>query len=173
MVPPSWPLAVRARSGLPMAPIHLFVAVAVGLVLMAPAHAQPPVTASAPDDRAISAGRWAVVKVEWDGKAVDSDFLALLHVAYRADGSWAVLLKSVTVAEGKSTTHQEALPKTFEMETLGSEGIQPTRYWGIYKLDGDTRVLCIVAAEKPRPEQFEAPKRSGRMLVTLKRASEP
>jgi uncharacterized protein (TIGR03067 family) len=142
---------------------------AAWLVAMAAGHAQTPTSKPAPDDRAISAGRWAVVAVEWDGKPVDPEFLKLLQVAYRPDGSWSVLFKSVMVAEGKSTNHQEVSPKTFEMATLGSEGIKPTRYWGIYRLDGDTRVLCIAPAGRPRPDRFEAPKRSARMLVTLKR----
>lgn len=109
---------------------------------MAAAHAQAPVGA-APDERAISAGRWAVVSVEWDGKPVNPDFLALPPIMYAADGSWGVLFKSVMVAEGRSTNHQEQSPKTFEMETLGSEGIKPTWYGGIYRLDADVRVLCI------------------------------
>lgn len=137
----------------------------VWLAVMAPAYARTP----AADDRSISAGRWAIVAVEWDGRPMDPEFLSLLHVTYAADGSWAVMFRSIPVAEGTSTNHENLSPKTFEMETLGSEGIQPTRFWGIYRIEGDTRVLCIVAAGKPRPDGFVAPKRSGRMLVTLKR----
>ena len=160
-------LATRARRL-----CSLCAAAGAWLVLLAAANAQAPV-AAVPDDRAISAGHWAVVSVDWDGKPVAPEFLSLIQVAYRADGSWSVLFKSVTVAEGKSTNHQEASPKTFEMETLGSEGIKPTRFWGIYRLEGDTRVLCIAPAGTPRPERFEAPKRSQRMLVTLKREQDP
>jgi uncharacterized protein (TIGR03067 family) len=75
--------------------------------------------------------------------------------------------------EGTSTNRQEESPKTFEMETLGSQSIKPKRYRGIYRLDGDTRVLCIAPDGKPGPDQFKAPKRSGRMLVTLKRVPGP
>ena len=139
----------------------------------ASAYAQPPVAAPVSDDRAISAGHWDVVAVEWDGKPVDPEFLAMLRVAYRADGSWSVLFKRLPVAEGKSTNRQDQFPKTFEMQTLGSQGITASRYTGIYRLDGDTRVLCIVPDGKPRPDGFSAPRRSGRMLVTLRRAREP
>lgn len=59
------------------------------------------------------------------------------------------------------------------METLGSEGIKPRRYSGIYKIDGDRRVLCIAPAEEPRPDEFSAPSLSNRMLVTLNRVSKP
>ncbi len=84
--------------------------------------------ASKPDDQVISAGRWDVVAVEWDGNRVDPEWLARLHVAYEADGSWAVFLRRLPVAEGRSTIRQDVSPKTFEMETLGSEGIQPSRH---------------------------------------------
>jgi uncharacterized protein (TIGR03067 family) len=145
-----------------------------GLALVAwgaTAPAQAPTTV--PDDREISVGRWEVVSVESNGKPVDPELLAMLQVIYRPDGSWAVLFKRLPVAEGTSTYRQDESPKTFEMATLGSESIKPSRYTGIYKHDGDTRVLCLAPDGKPRPDEFTAPKRSHRTLVTLKRASEP
>lgn len=148
-----------------------------GLVLLAltlpaaAARAQP--STAAPDDRAISLGRWDVVSVEINGKLVDPELVAMLQVDYRADGSWAVLFKTLAVAEGTSTNHQDGSPKTFEMATLGSEQIKPSRYSGIYKLEGSTRLLCFVPDDKPRPDSFTAPKRSGRTLVTLRRARQP
>lgn len=123
-----------------------------------------------PDDRASSVGRWNVAAVEWDGTPVDGQFLSPLQVEYRGDGSWAVLFKGRAVAEGTSVNHPDESPKSFEMATLGSEGIAPSRYAGIYRIEGDVRVLCIVPARERRPADFSAPRRSGRMLVTLRRA---
>jgi uncharacterized protein (TIGR03067 family) len=140
-------------------------------ILAATAHAQSP--AAILDDREISVGRWEVVSVESNGRPIDPELLAMLQVIYRPDGSWAVLFKSLPVAEGTSTNRQHESPKTFEMATLGSESIKPSRYTGIYKHDGDTRVLCLAPYGKPRPDDFTAAKRSHRTLVTLKRASEP
>lgn len=139
---------------------------------MASASAQPPATTPGEDDLAISAGHWDVVAVEWNGKQVDREFLSMLKVDFKADGAWRVRVKNMPVAEGKSTNRQDRSPKTFEMETLGSDGIKPRRYAGIYRIDGDTRVLCIAADTEPRPHEFSAPSHSGRMLVTLKRAKE-
>ena len=133
----------------------------------ATAYAQSP--AAILDDREISVGRWEVVSVESNGRPIDPELLAMLRVIYRPDGSWAVLFKSLPVAEGTSTNRQDESPKTFEMATLGSESIKPSRYTGIYKHDGDTRVLCLAPDGKPRPDEFTAPKRSGRVLVTLRR----
>ena len=139
-------------------------------VLVGPGYGQDPVAPPVADDRAISAGRWDVVNVEWDGEHVDPALLSLLQVAYHSDGSWAVLFKNRVVAQGTSTIDQTRSPRTFEMATLGSDGIAPIRYAGIYRLGGDSRMLCIVPGEKPRPDAFSAPRRSGRMLVTLRRA---
>jgi uncharacterized protein (TIGR03067 family) len=143
----------------------LMAAVATGF----PAPARPMDATAAADDRALSAGIWTVAAVEWDGKPVDPELIKLLQVHFRADGSWAVLFRNRPVAEGRSTHRQDTSPKTFEMETLGSERIEPSRYTGIYRLDGDKSTLCIAPAARPRPDDFTAPKRSGRMLVTLER----
>lgn len=122
------------------------------------------------DDQEVSAGRWDVVAVEWEGVPLDQEWLARLQVAYQPDGAWAVLLRRIPVAEGRSRTREDASPKTFEMETLGSEGIKPSRFHGIYRLEGDLRMLCIVRQGMPRPDEFSAPRNSGRMLVTLRRS---
>lgn len=140
------------------------------VVPLALGHAQQPAP-PVPDDRAVSAGRWDVVSADWEGRPVDREFLAHLQVVYRADGSWAVLFKNRPVAEGRSSNRQDVTPKTFEMETLGSGPIEPRRYKGIYRLDGDTRMLCIVPEGRPLPGEFTAPRRSGRMLVMLKRSA--
>lgn len=131
----------------------------------------PPVgTASAPDDRAASAGVWDVLAVEMNGRPVDAELVSMLRVAYREDGSWTVFFKGVPVGEGASVNDPEANPKTFEMQTLGGTRTPPRKYSGIYRLDGDDRHLCFVIAGLPRPDAFTAPRGSGRILVTLKRA---
>lgn len=141
-------------------------------LLAAVASAQPPV-GRVPDDRVISVGHWDVVAVEWNGKPVDPELLSMLEVHFRADGGWSVLFKGMPAAAGRSTNHQDETPKTFEMETLGSDGIKPRHFTGIYRIDGDTRVLCLAPAGAARPQEFSAPRLSGRMLVTLKRATTP
>jgi len=167
----------------PLAPVafpcgHIPAAISGGIVVAAALTAilpgdGPRGGASAPpDDRDLSAGRWNVAAVEWDGRAVDPEWLARLLVVYRPDGSWAVFLRRIPVAEGTSTNRQDVSPKTFEMRTLGSERIEPRRFRGIYRIEGDTRTLCIVRDGTPMPDGFTAPRGSRRMLVTLTRAPE-
>jgi uncharacterized protein (TIGR03067 family) len=132
----------------------------------------PPVswaTDTRTDDRAISVGRWRVVAVDMNGREIDPEMIALLEVAYREDGSWAVLFKGLTLAEGTSTNDQDASPKTCDMETAAGEHSRPQKYVGIYRIEADVRWLCFVEAGKPRPDEFVAPRGSGRMLVKLQR----
>lgn len=131
-----------------------------------------PCTATA-DDRAISVGLWDVAAVEMNGKEVDPELVTLLRVAFRADGSWSVLFRSLPLVDGTSTNDQAADPKTFEMETLAREPSKPARYSGIYRIEGDSRLLCFAEEGKSRPDTFTAPKGSGRVLVKLRRAAHP
>lgn len=141
------------------------------LVLIA-AHAdsQTPVIAVA-DDRSVSAGMWDVVTVEMNGKRLDDEFVAMLKIAYQADGAWTVLFKGLAVGEGRSQNDPAANPKTFEMETRGGRKTKPRRYTGIYRMEGDSRQLCFVSDGMPRPDDFTAPRKSGRILVTLRRTA--
>lgn len=125
---------------------------------------------SSPDDRASSVGSWSVVAVEMNGRHVDAELVSMLQIAYREDGSWMVLFKGMPVGEGTSKNDSEANPKTFDMETLGGKNTPPRKYAGIYRLEGDRRQLCFVIAGMPRPNAFTAPRGSGRILVTLRRA---
>lgn len=146
-----------------------------GLTLAAGAH--PPAGTDA-DDRGGSVGGWEVVAAEVNGRPIDPELVSRLSVAFRQDGSWTVLFKSFPVAEGTSSNDQHANPKTFDVETVGSAAIEPTRYKpkrykGIYRLEGDSRVLCFVPDGEPRPDAFTAPERSRRTLVTLRRLRSP
>jgi uncharacterized protein (TIGR03067 family) len=122
-------------------------------------------------DVATSAGRWQVTRVEMNGKPVDHEFTDMLAVDYAADGSWVVRLKGLPVGEGTSRVDEAALPKAFEMQTLGSAGMRGRRYIGIYETDGDDRRLCFVSADRPRPREFRSTVAGGEILVTLRRNS--
>lgn len=125
---------------------------------------------SVADDRAAAAGTWDVAAVVVNGKEVDPAAVAMLQVDYAVDGSWRVRAQGLALAEGTSTNDDQASPKTFDMETLATEPAKARRYVGIYRADDETRTLCFVEAGMPRPDTFDAPRGSSRILVTLKRA---
>ena len=127
------------------------------------------VAIAADGDMVTSAGRWLVTRVEVNGKLVNQEFIDLLTVEYVADGSWEVRLKGLPVGEGTSRVDEAALPKAFEMETRGATGARGRRYIGIYDMDGDTRRLCFVSADRPRPREFRSTAAGGEILVTLRR----
>lgn len=120
------------------------------------------------DDRAASAGRWQVTHVEVNGKRVDPEFTDMLAVDYAEDGAWSVLLKAVPLGEGTSAVDEAATPKTFEMKTLGAGGNRGRRYVGIYETIGNTRRLCFVSADRPRPREFRSTADGGEILVELR-----
>lgn len=122
------------------------------------------------DDRAASVGTWDVVAVVVNGKEVDPATVTILQVDYAEDGSWRVRSQGLALAEGTSTNDEQAAPKTFDMETLATEPSRTRRYVGIYRDDDETRTLCFVEAGMPRPDAFDSPRGSSRILVTLKRA---
>jgi uncharacterized protein (TIGR03067 family) len=120
-------------------------------------------------DIATSAGRWQVSRVEVNGRLIDPEFTSLLAVEYAADGSWMVSLKGLPLGEGTSAVDETAVPKAFEMETLGAVGKRGRRYVGIYEMDADTRRLCFVSADRPRPREFRSTAAGGEILVALRR----
>jgi len=79
------------------------------------------------DDRSVSAGMWGVVTVEMNSKRLDDEFVAMLKIAYQADGAWTVLFKGLVVGEGRSQNDPATNPKTFEMETRGGRKTKPRR----------------------------------------------
>lgn len=143
--------------------------------MLAVAATGPTRVSAAEDDRAISAGRWRVVAVEMGGKTLEPEFVSMLSVLYGADGAWAVLFKSIVVAEGSSTIDPSADPKAFEMKTLGPARAPDSgwRYSGIYEMHGNSRRLCAGPAGKPRPATFSTTRRNGQILVTLERITTP
>lgn len=123
------------------------------------------------DDRTVSVGHWDVIVVEINGRKLDGEIAAMLQVAYRENGSWALLFKGLPLAEGTSSIDPEASPKSFEMETVTGGETMPRTFLGIYRIDGDSRQLCFVEDGAPRPDTFTAARGSGRVLVTLKRTA--
>lgn len=130
---------------------------------------------AAEDDRAVSAGLWRVVAVETGGKTLEPEFVSMLSVLYGADGAWAVLFKSIVVAEGSSTIDPSTTPKAFEMRTRGPARAPDSgwSYSGIYEMHGNFRRLCAGPAGKPRPATFFTNRRNGQILVTLERITTP
>ena len=135
----------------------------------------PTRASAAEDDRSTSAGWWRVVAVEMGGKAIEPEFVSMLSVLYGADGAWAVLFKSIVVAEGTSTIDPSTEPKSFEMKTLGPARAPDSgwRYSGIYEMHGNTRRLCVGPPGKSKPATFSTTRRNGRILVMLERITTP
>lgn len=60
-------------------------------------------------------------------------------------------------------------PKHIDLTTRKDGPFKGRNLAGIYKLDGDTVMLCLNSEKPERPSKFEAPAKSPLMLLTFKR----
>lgn len=60
-------------------------------------------------------------------------------------------------------------PKHIDLTTRKDGPFKGRNLAGIYKLDGDTVVLCLNSEKPERPAKFEAPAKTPLMLLTFKR----
>lgn len=60
-------------------------------------------------------------------------------------------------------------PKHIDLTTRKDGPFKGRNLAGIYKLDGDTVILCLNSDKPERPAKFEAPAKTPLMLLTFKR----
>ena len=162
----------------------LFVAATLVGVALSPCRADD----KKPGDGERLVGKWKVVEAVRDGEIL-KDVPPLVVEQFRFGGpglsvrlqlpAKLVPADDLTAAyvEVDHLLDPEADPKRI---TLGRGwGGKGFRYPGIYELDGDGLRLCLTlkdwyshAAPRVRPDKFEAPKGSGRTLVTFERVKE-
>ena len=118
-------------------------------------------------DKVKLAGIWTCSTAVIDGKPLAKEAAEALRLTLTADrykterGDQVLFDSTYTVDAAKN-------PKTIDM--VGTEGnLKGQPALGIYKLDGDTLVICYVMPGKERPTAFESKPESGVYLVTWKR----
>ncbi len=113
-------------------------------------------------------GTWTAIKAERDGKAADD------IVGHRM--SFTRNRFQINSKDGKRLymgivrLNPKAKPAVIDFEHTG--GVLRKKVWnGIYKLDGDTLIICDNAPnlKKARPTAFAAKSGSGYILITFKR----
>ena len=110
---------------------------------------------------------WKFVSIEFEGNAVPAekfqdDRLVLKGKQFDFDGAGKHHARHVQDrpdGEAQDDRHHDS--PTGRARTIHSEGI--------YELDGDTQKICWAAPGKPRPTEFEAKPKSGRMLQVLEK----
>lgn len=115
-------------------------------------------------------GDWEVESVTNNGTKTPAG--PGLHYTFTEDGKWLIsrngrqappTITRQFVIDGKPN------PPTVDLVTARAGG-QHARLIGIYKIDGDTLLICGTRAKDgDRPTKFEAPEGSGNVLYVLKR----
>jgi uncharacterized protein (TIGR03067 family) len=112
-------------------------------------------------------GKWKIEKAEM--AAMDAtDFLKEFTLEISEGGKYTVLIGG---QKDVGTVHVDPSKKPAEMDIKGADGPNKGKtIKTIYKLDGDTLVVCYELGEGSRPARFETKADSKLLLVNYKRA---
>jgi uncharacterized protein (TIGR03067 family) len=136
-------------------------AAAFVLAALAVASAQPA------DDLKAAAGKWAVAKATLGGKDLTAAFKTL-ELVLAADGGYKLTINGQP-DEGVVKVDPAKTPK--QMDIVGKAGPNAGKtIKTIYKLDGDTLVVCYELGDGDRPTAFESKAGTKQFLAEYKRA---
>jgi uncharacterized protein (TIGR03067 family) len=115
-------------------------------------------------------GLWRVVALEVNGQKSDDEDCKKLTVINGNDGSWRLLSEGNEISKGVTTIDPTMKPRTIDVTPTEGSG-QGDHWLGIYELGDNTRKLCFVSSDHPRPTDFTSTPGSERILVTFERDS--
>jgi uncharacterized protein (TIGR03067 family) len=113
-------------------------------------------------------GRWAVERVVKDGKALGRH-TGFIPDPCEADGAW-LRTPGEPPSRGDAvgySSHPKARPARIDLYVT-KFGREMT-VEGVYKVEGDMLTMCLAGLGTARPDTFEAPAGSDRILITFKR----
>jgi uncharacterized protein (TIGR03067 family) len=112
-------------------------------------------------------GTWIATSSTFDGQKAPEEIVRSIkrivtddHVVWQRDGKQFAGTKVLLDATKD--------PNTIDVIPDGGRN-RGERILGIYKLDRDTLMICMAAADQPRPKDFKAEKGSGWTLQTFTR----
>jgi uncharacterized protein (TIGR03067 family) len=109
---------------------------------------------------------WKFVSIDVEGRKIPAERFGEDRLVLKR--------KQFTTTVGGNTTEgtfkidPTLTPKTIDITFTDGPGKDKTQK-GIYELDGDTQKICWAAPGKPRPTEFEAKPKSGRILQVLEK----
>ncbi len=109
---------------------------------------------------------WKFVSIEVEGNAVPADKFEDDRLVLKGKQSTSTVQGNTV--HGTFKIDPSAKPKTIDITITDGPG-KDNSLKGIYELDGDTQKICWAAPGKPRPTEFEAKAKSGRMLQVLEK----
>ena len=109
---------------------------------------------------------WKFVSIEVRGRSVPADLFQDDRLILKGKQFTSTVQGNTTHGTFKIDPTRE--PKTIDITFTDGPGKDNSQK-GIYELDGDTQKICWAAPGKPRPTEFEAKPKSGRMLQVLEK----
>ncbi len=111
-------------------------------------------------------GTWILDAATLDGRDHRDDFKGMKLILKGTDYTIEFAENS---DKGTFTINAEKSPKWIDIKTGAKGPFFGKTLPGIYKLDGDTLVLCLHGEAKTRPGEFDAKVKTRNMLLTYKR----
>lgn len=108
-------------------------------------------------------GTWQPISYERDGMA--APVTQVTTITIKGKSVWSNGVEIAKIAEIDPT----ASPKTIEYQIVAAANNQDQK--GIYKLDGDTLVECLIRGDGARPKEFVSKMGSGHYLLKFKRVN--
>jgi uncharacterized protein (TIGR03067 family) len=109
---------------------------------------------------------WKFVSIDVEGRSVPAERFGEDRLVLK--GKQFTTTVGGNTTEGTFKIDPTATPKTIDITFTDGPGKDNTQK-GIYELDGDTQKICWAAPGKPRPTEFEAKPKSGRILQVLEK----
>jgi uncharacterized protein (TIGR03067 family) len=113
-------------------------------------------------------GKWAIHAATLAGRDHLDDFAGM---TLTVTGEQYAIEFGPNSDRGTLTVDAAKAPKWITVTTRKDGPFKGRTLPGIYKLDGDTLVLCLDSEAKARPTAFEAKEKTSVMLLTYKRAT--
>jgi uncharacterized protein (TIGR03067 family) len=109
---------------------------------------------------------WKFVSIDVEGNMVPAELFQEDRLILKGKEFTSTVRGTTT--HGTFKINPTASPKTIDITFTDGPGKDNTQK-GIYELDGDSQKICWSAPGKPRPTEFEAKPKSGRMLQVLEK----
>jgi uncharacterized protein (TIGR03067 family) len=118
------------------------------------------------DELKLFEATWKFVTIDAEGRPVPPELFKDDRLILKGKRFTSTVHGNTT--EGVFKIDPTASPKSIDITFTDGPGKDNSQK-GIYELDGDTQKICWSAPGKPRPTEFEAKARSGRILQVLEK----